>query len=86
MVSKYKNVEYIEADMLDENEIQNLFQEIEDKFGRLDVLVNSVGGKEREGTLEDAELSTWSILLILHFVVTGCVQNTQHRLYQTADV
>lgn len=59
MVSKYENVEYIEADMSDENEIRNLFREIEDKFGRLDVLVNNVGGEAREGTIEDTELSTW---------------------------
>ena len=45
-----ENVTYIPADVTSETEIQNLVQEIDKKYGKLNVLVNCAGLSEAHGT------------------------------------
>ena len=51
-----------ELELTDENSVQKLFQDIRERFGRLDVLVNNAGGHSKTacGLLEKESLQGWN--------------------------
>jgi NAD(P)-dependent dehydrogenase (short-subunit alcohol dehydrogenase family) len=61
------------ADALDEGQVNALVAEVADRFGRIDVLVNAVGGStiiaDPAATTEALTLAEWQALL--HFNLTG---------------
>jgi NAD(P)-dependent dehydrogenase (short-subunit alcohol dehydrogenase family) len=67
------NAHAIPADALDEGQVNGLVADVERRFGRIDVLVNAVGGStiiaDPATTTEALTLAEWQALL--HFNLTG---------------
>ncbi|MDX1614757.1 MAG: SDR family NAD(P)-dependent oxidoreductase [Candidatus Promineifilaceae bacterium] len=54
------------ADLTDPEEVQRVVDGAVDAFGRIDVLVNTVGGYRAGAPLHETELSTWRFMLELN--------------------
>jgi len=67
--------DYFAADMADPEQIAALFEHIERKHGRLDILVNSVAHSTKGGVL-DTTLAEWSRVLAIN--LTGYFLCIQH--------
>ena len=67
--------DYFTADMADPEQIAALFEHIERKHGRLDILVNSVAHSTKGGVL-DTTLAEWSRVLAIN--LTGYFLCIQH--------
>ena len=52
---------YIKADIADEKACRNLVDKAVEHFGRIDVLVNTVG-LSRRGTIEDTDVDEWDLI------------------------
>ncbi len=55
----------LQADVTDEADVQRLAREVIQKYGRLDVLINLVGGFAM-GRLADTDVATWQRMLALN--------------------
>lgn len=64
----------IPADVTNEKDVQNLNQQIKEKAGSLDLLVNNVGGVTAMGSTEELSLDSWKqmidVNLTSQFLVT----------------
>lgn len=61
------NAEYIYADSMKEEEVDNCFKQIGEKYGSLDVLVNNVGGLGGRQRFEEMETSFMRRVMALNF-------------------
>lgn len=50
---------FYKVDITKENQVRQIFKEIFERFGRIDILVNSVGGSLHSKKIEDIEESDW---------------------------
>lgn len=81
-----ENVSYIPADITSETDVKNLVQQINEKYGKLNVLVNCAGladafvaynfETKRAHSLKDYEKIIWvrffSLLALLHLISFAC--------------
>lgn len=77
--------DYFAADMADPEQIAALFEHIERKHGRLDILVNSVAHSTKGGVL-DTTLAEWSRVLAIN--LTGyflCIQHAGKVMLAQGD-
>lgn len=54
-----KNVLWVEGDVSNKQEVQKMVQEIEDKYGQVDILINSVGAFVKKARFEQIEEEIW---------------------------
>ena len=75
----------VPTDVRDPDAVASLFDEVERRFGRLDVLFNNAGVNAPAVPLEDLELDAWRAVLETN--VTGAFLCTQHtfRLMKRQD-
>jgi NAD(P)-dependent dehydrogenase (short-subunit alcohol dehydrogenase family) len=66
----------ISADVRDADSVAALFDRIEDRFGRLDVLFNNAGVSAKPVPLEDLDFSDWQTVLDTN--LTGAFLCTKH--------
>ena len=65
----------VEADVTDEASVRDLFNTVQGRFGRLDLLFNNAGLFAPKGLLEDIELSAWKAVVDTN--LTGAFLCTQ---------
>jgi NAD(P)-dependent dehydrogenase (short-subunit alcohol dehydrogenase family) len=61
-----KEVSYRAADLTDPEQVDELIEEIVSRFGRLDVLLNTVGGWRGGNPLETTPLEDWNLMLAMN--------------------
>ncbi|MFC6489605.1 SDR family oxidoreductase [Nitratireductor sp. GCM10026969] len=71
-------VEAIPADVGDPRSVADLFEKIEDAFGRLDLLVNNAGTNVRPVPMEEVIFEEWSAILAAN--LTGTFLCTQQAM------
>src|SRR5699024_12831931 len=54
-----ENVLWVEGDVSNKQEVQKMEQKIEDKYGQVDILINSVGAFVKKARFEDIEEEIW---------------------------
>jgi NAD(P)-dependent dehydrogenase (short-subunit alcohol dehydrogenase family) len=59
----------VEADVSDEADVQYMFRQVKERFGRLDILVNNAGTSQAK-TIFEADLSDWNY--IINTNLTSC--------------
>ena len=62
-------VDYFTLDVTSENDIKSLFETVNDKYGRIDYLINSAG-IYREKPLVELEISDWNKMLDVNLLGT----------------
>ena len=55
--NKFDNYTHIQGNLTKEKDVRKLVREIEDKYGRLDILINSIGGSLYSHRIEDFPLN-----------------------------
>ncbi len=72
------------VDMTDDLSVAQMVQTVVDHFGRIDVLVNTVGGYRAGADLDQAELSTWDGMMDLNAktMVLACRHVVPHMRSQ----
>ena len=70
------NYTHIPADLTDEKNVIDLFQHISEEFGRLDVLINTIGGSLYAHTIEDYPLEEF--MEVLNLNLTSAFLLTKH--------
>lgn len=63
------------GDVTDRSQINKMVEEINDKFGRIDILINNAGTMVKRAKVEDIELETLEKIIAVNF--TSVVQVTQ---------
>jgi len=53
----------VQTDVTDENSVQALFQQVANQYGRVDVLLNIVGGFKGGAEIVDTKVSDWDFML-----------------------
>ncbi len=61
-----EKVLFIQADVLEEEQVRELFARVVEKFGRLDILVNTVGGFVPGNHLADMKIADWDLMISLN--------------------
>jgi NAD(P)-dependent dehydrogenase (short-subunit alcohol dehydrogenase family) len=68
-LSKFKNTKnkpvYLEADVADPDQVNRLFDEVESRFGRLDILINNAGISQSKDIFS-IEFSDWKKILAVN--------------------
>ena len=60
----------ITADVTDEKSVKNLFSEIKDKFGRLDLLFNNAGTGAPAVEIDQLSLDDWNKSHIFNYLIS----------------
>lgn len=60
------NFVYILTDLTSEKDILSLFQEVETRFGKLDILLNVAGGFKNKHAIQDTPLDEWNNVCALN--------------------
>lgn len=65
------------ADLTDPDEVSSVIRELVDYFGRVDIMVNTVGGYRAGTPIFETDLKTWNFMINLNagtvFITTRCV-------------
>jgi NAD(P)-dependent dehydrogenase (short-subunit alcohol dehydrogenase family) len=61
-----EKVVFIQADVLVEEQVRGLFARVVEKFGRIDILVNTVGGFVPGNHLADVKIEDWDLMISLN--------------------
>lgn len=76
---------YVAADLLDEGSVANMVNQVIERFGRIDVLVNIAGGYSAGSPVHKTPLRTWDFMLNLNArsVFLVCRSVIPHMLNQS---
>lgn len=76
-----QEVVFLKADVSTESNVLHLFDEVVKKFGRLDILVNTVGGFVPGKRLPDVSLDDWDTMMALNLRSTFlCMREALRRM------
>ncbi len=65
-----QNLDCMKADLTDENSVKNLFGAIAEKYGKLDILANLIGGFWMGGDISEMPFSEWNHMISLNLTTT----------------
>jgi len=63
---RYRNLHGYAVDVTNEQSVTAFFAEVRNRFGRVDILCNLVGGVSRKNTLEDVSWDVWKAMISLN--------------------
>ena len=70
------------VDMTDPESVTGSFQQVIDKYGRIDVLINAIGGYRAGSPLHETDIETWDFMLDLNArsVFLACKSAVPHMI------
>lgn len=78
-----KTVDFRKADLLDEHPVSSLFDDVAQRYGRIDAVVNLVGGIYPWSGIADVELAVWEKTIALNLTPTFLCCRAAMRHMQT---
>ncbi|MDE3057255.1 MAG: SDR family oxidoreductase [Bacteroidota bacterium] len=78
VLKKFSGVELFKANFINENEVEAAFSFLKERFGKLDVLCNLVGGYMEKIPLTDLSEKSWDVMMDLN--LKSCFFSMKHGL------